>query len=267
MADAQARLRRMTRFYLRKVNRAIACYHQIEAGDRLAVAVSGGKDSLTLLRLLRERLELFLPAYELLAIHVSYSGWDVGAPTREELAAHFEREGVPYAFAEVDFTGEQVDCFRCSWQRRKALFRTAQEHGCNKLALAHHLEDVVEATLLNLLFHGRFERPEPFSPLFGGKLTIIRPLVFLKDHDVNRYARAAGLPVKAGTCPYAETGQRARMRAWLREFYRVCPELYINVFRAVEKYSPRVERPPRAVRASETAAGQAALAQDAADPG
>lgn len=235
MADEEARIRRATRFYLRKVNRAVSRYGLIEPGDRIAVAVSGGQDSLALLRLLRERPTFFPPPYELVAIHVTYRGWEMAVPPRAALEAHLQREGVPYVFVEADLTGEEVTCFRCSWLRRKALFSRAQELGCNKLALAHHLEDIVETTLLNLLQHGRLERPEPYSPLFGGRLVLIRPLVFLTAHELHRYARLCGLPVYESNCPHSQTSERARLRACLRELHKTRAELYINVFRAVEK--------------------------------
>jgi len=248
MANPEERIRRTTRFYLRKVNRAAAIYGMISAGDRIAVAVSGGKDSLSLLRLLRDRRQFFLPAYEIVAVHVVYTGWEVGAPPREVLEAHFQREEVPYCFEEVDFSGEQMECFRCSWLRRKALFSAARRLGCNKLALAHNLEDIVETTLLNLLLHGRLERPEPTYPLFGGELTLIRPLVFLKAHELRRFARICGLPVYESSCPYIQIGLRGRVRAWLYEMQKTCPELYINVFRAVEKYVPVEVKPDRVER-------------------
>jgi tRNA 2-thiocytidine biosynthesis protein TtcA len=247
MTDLENRIRRTTRFYLRKVNRAVAQYGLIKSGDRIAVGVSGGKDSLALLRLLRDRREYYPPPYEIVALHVLYAGWDVGAPPREVLEAHFLQESVPYEFVPVDFGGEEVACFRCSWQRRKALFTTAMRLGCNKLALAHHLEDIVETILLNLLQHGRLERPEPFSPLFGGKLTLIRPLAFFKAHELRRFALTCGLPVYESTCPHMQTSQRARLRTWLQEFQRVRPQLYINVYRAVERYGIP-NRPPRASR-------------------
>lgn len=234
MAD-EARLRRTVRFYLRKVNRAVARYGLIEEGDRIAVAVSGGKDSLSLLRLLRERPRYFPPPYEIVALHIHYIGWEVGAPPPEVLETHFRQEGVPYAFEEVDLRGETINCFRCSWLRRKALFLTAYRLGCNKLALAHHLEDIAETALLNLLQHGRLERPQPFYPLFEGKLTLIRPLVFFTAHELRRFAHICGLPAYESTCPYARTSQRAIVGNFLRELQKVRPEVYVNIYRATER--------------------------------
>ena len=238
MADLEKRIRRTTRFYLRKVNRAVATYGLISPGDRIAVAVSGGKDSLSMLRLLRDRRTFFPPMYEIVALHVAYVGWEVGTPPRAALEEHFGQEGVPYEIVEVDFAGEEVDCFRCSWLRRKALFATAQRLGCNKLALAHNLEDIVETTLLNLFQHGRLERPEPCTALFGGRLTLIRPLVFFTAHELRRFAHICELPVHESTCPHSSTGQRAQIGACLRELHKTRRELYINVYRAMERYGP-----------------------------
>jgi tRNA 2-thiocytidine biosynthesis protein TtcA len=249
--ERDIRLRRTLRFYLRKVNRAVSMYHMIAEGDRIAVAVSGGKDSLSLLRLLRERPNYFPPSYDIVALHVSYIGWDVGAPPPEVLEEHFRREGVPYRIETVDFRNETPGCFRCSWVRRKALFIAAHELGCNKLALAHHLEDIVETTLMNLLLHGRLERPEPCYPLFGGALTLIRPLTFLQSHELRRFARLFDLPVYESNCPFSRIGVRGQLRAFLSELRRTCPELYINVFRSVERYRPLQEQRERAKREQE----------------
>ena len=238
MTDLEKRIRRTTQFYLRKVNRAVARYGLLAAGDRVAVAVSGGKDSLALLRLLRDRRVFFPPPYEIVALHVAYVGWEVGAPPREVLAEHFRAEGVPYEIVEADFTGQEVDCFRCSWLRRKALFGAAQRLGCNKLALAHHLEDMVETTMLNLLQHGRLERPAPATAFFGGQLTLIRPLVFFTAHELRRFATICSLPVHESTCPHHQTSQRAQIGACLRELQKSRRELYINVYRAVERPTP-----------------------------
>jgi tRNA 2-thiocytidine biosynthesis protein TtcA len=235
MTDLEKRIRRTTRFYLRKVNRAVSTYGLLASGDRIAVAVSGGKDSLALLRLLRDRREFYPPPYEVVALHVAYIGWDVGSPPREAMADHFRREGVPYEIVEADFTGETVDCFRCSWVRRKALFAAAQRLACNKLALAHHMEDIVETTLLNLFQHGRLERPEPSTALFGGRLTLIRPLVFFTAHELRRFAKICDLPVYESTCPFSQTSQRAQIGAFLRELQKSRREIYINVYRALER--------------------------------
>ena len=259
MGDPELRIRRTTRFYLRKVKRAVSLYGLLAPADRIAVAVSGGKDSLSLLRLLRDRREFYPPAYDIVALHVAYLGWEVGAPPRETLAEHFRQEQVPYEIVEVDLRGEEVDCFRCSWLRRKALFAAAQRLGCNKLALAHHLEDIAETTMLNLLQHGRLERPEPSTALFGGALTLIRPLVFFTSHELQRFANICHLPVHESTCPCAQTSQRAQIGACLRELQKTRRELYINIYRAVERYAPlaagpRAARRPKRSRDPEAAA-------------
>lgn len=248
MAKDKDRVRRTTRFYLRKVNRAISLYGLIEEGDRIAVAVSAGKDSLSLLRLLRDRRVYFPPPYEIVAVHVIYRGWEAGAPPPDVLEAHFQQEGVPYAFEEVDLTGREVDCFLCSWERRKALFAAARRLGCNKVALAHHQEDIVETIMINLLLHGRLERPEPFAPLFGGTITLIRPLVFLTAHEMRRFARICDLPVYPSNCPHSDSGIRAQVGQWLRQLRRTAPAVYINIYRAAERYVPREQKPPRVGR-------------------
>ncbi|MBN1485264.1 MAG: hypothetical protein JXA37_11135 [Chloroflexia bacterium] len=249
MANPERRLRRTTRFYLSKVNRAISRYNLIDEGDRIIVAVSGGKDSLALLRLLKARQKFHPLPFEMIAVHVTYKGWDVGAPPPEFLARYFEQEGVSYNIEEADFTQEQdLDCFRCSWLRRKVLFETAYRLGCNKVALAHNQQDIVETALINLLLHGRLERPEPRTPLFGGEIILIRPLVLLTAKELRRFARVCELPVHETTCPHAESGMRAEVGDWLRQLKRSVPTVYVNVYRATERYAPRQKKVPRGDR-------------------
>jgi len=235
MTEPEKRIRRTTRFYLRKVNRAVSQYELLAPGDRIAVAVSGGKDSLSLLRLLRDRREFYPPSYEILALHVTYLGWDSGAPPREAMAEHFRQEGVPYEIVEADLIGETVDCFRCAQVRRRALFEATKRLGCNKLALAHHLEDIVETAVLNLFQHGRFEGPAPATVLFDGRLTLIRPVILFTAHELRRFAKACALPVYESTCPHSKTSQRAQIRSCLRAMRKSRREVYINVYRALER--------------------------------
>jgi tRNA 2-thiocytidine biosynthesis protein TtcA len=235
MTVLEKRIRRTTRFYLRKVNRAVSQYELLDPGDRVAVAVSGGKDSLALLRLLRDRREFYPPPYEVVALHITYRGWDGGAPPREAMAEHFRQEGVSYEIVEVDLTGETVDCFRCSQLRRRALFEATKRLECNKLALAHHLEDIVETAVLNLFQHGRFEGPAPATVLFDGRLTLIRPVVLFTAHELNRFAKVCALPVYESACPHSKTSQRAQIRSCLRVMQKSRREIYVNVYRALER--------------------------------
>ena len=157
----------LAHYLLKKVNKAIRIYGMIEDGDRIVVAVSGGKDSLTLLRLLRLDKNSTAIDYDLVGVHVESDVQNSGCCHLERLEKLFRDEGVDYSFEQIQVTpGEdgkhrRSDCFRCSWNRRKALFLAAQRLGCNKVAFGHHADDVAETTLLNLFFHGQLETMEP----------------------------------------------------------------------------------------------------------
>jgi tRNA 2-thiocytidine biosynthesis protein TtcA len=137
---------------LKKVNKAVHEYDLIGDGDRIVVAVSGGGDSLSLLRLLETRQRSVSEKYDLIAVHV-YD--DAGADERlhKDLEAWFQTNGVEYAFEPLDVPADEprpLSCFRCAWQRRKALFLAADRLNCDKVAFGHHADDVAETALLNL---------------------------------------------------------------------------------------------------------------------
>ncbi len=210
---------RVAFFLLRKVARACKEFDLLAPGDRVAVAVSGGKDSRALLDLLRRYRQQVPFAYDLVALHVV--GTAAGLPDwQAELEPWFRRLGVEYRFVPLELPpGEPLplNCFRCSWNRRKALFLAAADLGCGKLALGHHADDAAATTLINLLFAGRLGTLEPRVSFFGGRVTVIRPLIYLTAAELARYARAAGFPVPPD-CPQAAHSTRAQVEAFLRGF-------------------------------------------------
>ena len=165
---------------LKKVNKAVLEYDLIENGDRIVVAVSGGGDSLSLLQLLQMRQRSVPEKVDLIAVHV-YDDVGPDERLRIDLEAWFQASRVEYAFEPLELpAGEPrpLTCFRCTWHRRKALFLTADRLNCNKVAFGHHADDVVETALLNLFYSGRLESMEPRVEFFGGKITVIRPLIY-----------------------------------------------------------------------------------------
>jgi tRNA 2-thiocytidine biosynthesis protein TtcA len=223
-------------FLLKPVARACKEFDLLADGDRVAVAVSGGKDSRALLQLLL-RFQRKVPYhYELLALHV------VGAPAgfpdlRSVLEPWFRELGVEHHFAPLELPpGEPLplDCFRCSWNRRKALFTAAAELGCNKLAFGHNADDAAGTTLLNLLFTGRLETMAPRVEFFDGAVTVIRPLIYVPEKELARYGRAAGFPTPP-PCPQGLTSKRAQMKKFLRQFGRDQKQIRANLWRAARR--------------------------------
>jgi tRNA 2-thiocytidine biosynthesis protein TtcA len=229
---------RLSFYLLKKVNKAIREHRLIEEGDRVAVAVSGGKDSLGLLRLLRDRQRSARERYELVALHVLDEAQRGQSGCPAELEEWLQHEVGEYHLLDMDISEDEprpLNCFRCSWHRRKALFRAAHRLGCPKLALAHHADDAAQTALLNLFYHGRLETIEPRVSFFGGQVIVIRPLIRVPEKEMMRFARASAFPVCSGCCPREDESRRERMKELMREVERDMPRARINLLRAVDR--------------------------------
>jgi tRNA 2-thiocytidine biosynthesis protein TtcA len=224
-------------FYISKrIGKAITDYGMLADGDKIAVAVSGGKDSLTMLRVLNDR-KAFVPIkYELLAVHI-----DMGYPCHHPkiLSEYFKKMGVNYHIEKIDIlkgkTRKDISCFWCSWNRRKALFETANRFGCTKVALGHHKDDIIETILMNLFFHGEISAMSPKQELFKGKIVIIRPLAYVDEDMIRRFAKEAGFPQEKCACPNSLTSNRTRITNSIRDLKKVCPDVKTNIFRSVKR--------------------------------
>ncbi len=221
-------------YLLKSVNKAIRDYEMISDGDRIAVAVSGGKDSLTLLHLLRLRQKSVPQAYELTAIHVHMQTPDATPcsepDVRNALVRHFQELEQAYALEVVE-ADQEPDCSRCSRERRKAILLAAQRLSCNKVAFGHHADDAAQTTLLNLFFHGRAETVSP-TRRFGANLQVIRPMIYVPEKRIVPFAKACGLPVTSACCPRSQTTRRTLVKQLIRELEREYPRVKINLFRA-----------------------------------
>lgn len=174
--------------------------------------------------------------YDLLALHAD--GSEAGLPDlRSELEPWFRNLGVDYSFIPLDLPPDEplpLNCFRCSWIRRKTLFTASVEHGCHKLALGHHADDAATTTLMNLMFNGRLETMEPRVVFFDGAVTVIRPLILLAEKDLMRYARASGHSDQP-PCPQGTESTRAEIEAFLRRFGPQQEQIRTNLWRAARE--------------------------------
>lgn len=207
--------------YLRKsINHAVREFELITDGDRIAVGVSGGKDSRTLLDMLHRGIDI-AGSYQLVAVHID--GSQVGLPfLRPTLEPWFQQLGVDYTFSPLEVPADEplpMECFRCSWNRRKALFLAADRLGCNKVAYGHHADDAAVTTVMSMLYKGQVESLAPRLVFFEGKLTVIRPLIYLTAVEIARYARAMGWAFpKTQECPQLENAQRVKIENFLATF-------------------------------------------------
>ncbi|HOD15877.1 MAG TPA: ATP-binding protein [Spirochaetota bacterium] len=218
------------------VGRAVNRYGLIQANDRIAVGVSGGKDSIVLLESLAVRRKWIPIHYDICAVHI-----EVKSITRaidrdyyenfcRELGVSFETRGI-----EVDLTRDpdKTVCFVCAWHRRKELFHAVKELGCNRLALGHHMDDALETLLLNMTYNGTMSSMPPKLSMFGGEFDIIRPLILLHEKEIERYARIRGFPVERSQCPYGSTTRRADMKRIVGELSKMNRKAKNNLYAAM----------------------------------
>lgn len=220
-----------------RIGRAIADYDLIRDKDRILVAVSGGKDSLSLLRLLNERRKWAPVDYKLIAVHVE-SDYKSGCNVRKsELKKIFDREGVEYHFEKIKISEEKrkVNCFWCSWNRRKALFTLADRLKCTKVALGHHQDDIIETLLLNIFYHGEFAAMNPRQELFKGKIVIIRPLCYVEESKLKKFAKECGFRAQVSECPNSEISKRRMMKDFIKKLESRCPYVKTNIFRSISR--------------------------------
>jgi tRNA 2-thiocytidine biosynthesis protein TtcA len=229
-------------YLLKKINKCHREYQLLEDGDRIALALSGGKDSCTLLDALVQRRGI--EKYTLTAVHVAPAS-DMDCSMQIDIPAMvrwLERLGVEYHIvAAEEPKGEpqrpqQSPCFYCTWRRRKALFAAAQQLGCNKLALAHNADDVAQTTLLNLFYQAQLTTMHPRVPLFNGRLILIRPLSYVPEKEIVRYCQEAGdFPPFPPLCPTANQSKRALMRQILEMVHKTHPDVKRHLWRAVQR--------------------------------
>ena len=241
----QEKAEKIAYWLLKDFNKAVYQFNMIEEGDRIAVAVSGGKDSLTLLELLKFRLASAKEKYEIVAVHVSGDANGPSCPIHPPLVDWLEANG--YAFVVEEFKlpdGEKIplNCHRCTWNRRKQIFEAARRENCNVVALGHHADDLAQTTLMNLIFHGKVETIAPTADYFGGVFRLIRPMCFLSETDIQRFAKEANFPDPPPLCPRSELSQRQTVQKFIRETQKQFPNTRYNLLQAGLKYTLETEK-------------------------
>jgi tRNA(Ile)-lysidine synthase TilS/MesJ len=254
----------------KRFHKACADYGLIADGDHILIGLSGGKDSLALVELLGKRAQIHVPHFRVTAVHVRVKERDYHSDLSylEDFCA---RVRVPFIVRDTEIEeargasslenaasgysleakGERREakgkekhpCFLCSWYRRKALFDVAQELGCNKIALGHHKDDLVETLLMNLIFQGSISTIPPLLQMEKMPIQMIRPLCLIEEKDITQYAELSGYQKQTKLCPLEKVSSRAEVKQLLSQLEALNPNVRDSIWSAMENiksdYLPR----------------------------
>ncbi len=226
---------------LRKIQskfvKAINKYGLIENDDHILIGLSGGKDSLALVELLGERMKMIVPRFRLTAVHITVENipYQSDLDYLEAFSAQF---GIPFVhhitrFDDCTETNKST-CFLCSWKRRKALFEVAKELHCNKIALGHHLDDIAETLLLNMVFQGTFGSMPPKLKMNKFDMTIIRPLALISEGEMLAMEKIRNFKKQTKNCPYEKESSRSDAKNLLKELEKLNPNIRETLWAAME---------------------------------
>ena len=202
--------------FIKGVGKTINTYNMIQADDRVLLAVSGGKDSLALALALSLRRKWLPVDYRIDALMINWIEHPIPEEYRERLYGYFEDLGIGFTMLDEkqypeSFNGE-FNCYLCARNRRRILFQYADQNDCRLIAMGHHLDDLVETTLMNLSFRGEFSTMLPVQEFFDGKMHIIRPLIEGHENTTLRLGNIYDLPVVKPVCPFDQTNIRSRIK-------------------------------------------------------
>ena len=219
--------------------RAVDDYDMIKEGDKVAVGVSSGKDSLTLLTALAEMRRFYPKKYEICAITVDmgFEGADFSPIAKycEKLNVEYKVVKTEIAKIIFDVRKESNPCSLCSKMRRGVLNSEAKAMGCNSVALGHHFDDAVETFMMNIFFEGRLGCFSPVTYLSQSDINVIRPLIYAKESDVLYFSRHTELPIIESSCPENHATEREKMKELLRKIEAENKGLRHRIFSAMCK--------------------------------
>ena len=245
----------------KRFHKACADYSLIEDGDHILIALSGGKDSLALVELLGKRAQIFVPRFRVTAIHVRVKERAYLSDV-SYLQSFCDAFRVPLLVRDTEIGESSVSasglssisasglssisasglsakrsnpCFLCSWYRRKTLFDTAQELGCNKIAFGHHKDDIVETLLMNLIFDGKFSTIYPKLQMDKMPLQLIRPLCLIEEKDLSRYAALSGYVRQKQPCPFEHASSRTQIKALVSQLESLNPNVRDSLWGAISR--------------------------------
>ena len=223
----------------KRFHKACADYGLIADGDHILIGLSGGKDSLALVELLGKRAQIHVPHFKVTAVHVRVRERDYHSDLSylEDFCA---RVCVPFMVRDTEIGDEargmkaKDPCFLCSWYRRKVLFEVAQELGCNKIALGHHKDDLVETLLMNLIFQGSMGTIPPLLQMEKMPIQMIRPLCLIEEKDLAQYAQLSAYEKQVKLCPLEKISNRTTIKQLIQQLEELNPNVRDSIWGAME---------------------------------
>lgn len=221
-----------------RVRRALDDYNMIEDGDKIAIGISGGKDSLTLLYALAGLRKFYPKKYDLVAISVDLGIAEINMSDVQKLCEKLE---VPLTLISTQIgpvifeeRKESSPCSLCAKMRKGALNEAALDLGCNKVAYAHHMDDIIETMFLSMIYEGKFYTFPPVTKLDKTNLTVIRPLMYVLEADVIGFKNKYELPVVKNLCPADGYTRREYTKQLIRQINQENPGVKKRFFHAIE---------------------------------
>jgi tRNA 2-thiocytidine biosynthesis protein TtcA len=222
--------------FIKKVGRGINRHRMIEPGEGILISVSGGKDSLALCLALAERKSWVPMDYRLHGLFIDWREYPAGEENKGRLLELLDRLDIPCRVVRASIYpssyNKPFNCYICSRNRKRILFREAEALGVSKIAVGHHLDDIIETTLMNLFFKGEIATMLPVQSFFDGRIKIIRPMCEVEEKDVLRLMKVYPLPVFDIGCPRKPDSGRLFFKDLIKQVKRVNKHAKENLYNA-----------------------------------
>lgn len=224
------------RRFIKQTGKSINTFDMIRDKETILLAVSGGKDSLALALALSLRRKWLPIKYNLKALMINWIEHPISDEAKEELHKFFSDLDIDFLILDEpqypESFKDEFNCYLCSRNRRRVLFNYAQEQNLSLIAMGHHLDDLVETTIINTCFRGKFSTMLPIQEFFNSKLHIIRPMIEVHENVLKRLATVYDLPVVKPVCPYDQTNIRSKLKPIVRELSHIDKLTREHVFKA-----------------------------------
>lgn len=224
-----------------RLKQAIEKYALVQDDDKVLIGLSGGKDSMALVELLGRRMQIFRPRFRALAVHVVMKNIPYQGDLKL-LEKHCSEFGIPFLLRETQFDAStdkrKSPCFLCSWHRRKVLFETAKAEACNKIALGHHRDDILETLLVNMFFQGSIQSIPPLLRMDKFEQTLIRPLCLISEPELEQWAELRQYPSLLKQCPYEKSSYRPEIRKLIESMEKLNPQARNSLWASMQHIYP-----------------------------